>query len=366
MLVASVQVADDDEEGIFVVANDIGVQQAEIRASALTFAVIALLTLVAAGVVGTLVTGRLLRPLGDLRRATEEVTVEDLEHRVPVPDGRDDLSALAQNFNRMLGRIQSGFAEQRRFMSDVGHELRTPLTIVRGTLEMTDPEDPQDVREGHEIALEELDRMGRVVGDLSELAASARPDYVTPRPLDVAEFAQSTRARIERIDEREWVFDGAPAVVAEADEQRLTQAVVQLAANAVRYSPAGSPIRFGVTRETGPRGPEIHLSVQDQGPGIAPEDHERIFERFVRGEYGPVTGSGLGLPIVRAIAEGHGGSVRLRSAPGAGSTFTVVVPQHAHRPPAPDPRPGTEGHDAPDVSDDDALSPRPRSPRRTA
>src|SRR5699024_10604937 len=138
------------------------------------------------------------------------------------------------NFNRMLERIQVGFAEQRRFMSDVGHELRTPLTIVSGTLETADPEDPADVREAHEIATDELDRMGRVVGDLSELAASARPDYVRPAPLQMQQFARSAVARIERIAERDWVLLRAADVVADADEQRLTQAVVQLAANAVR------------------------------------------------------------------------------------------------------------------------------------
>src|SRR5699024_12839912 len=110
---------------------------------------------------------------------------------VPVPEEPDDISALARNFNRLLSSIQAGFAEQRRFMSDVGHELRTPLTIVRGTLETTDVEDAADVQESREIALEELERMGRVVGDLSELAASTRPDYVRPRPLDLQAFARS-------------------------------------------------------------------------------------------------------------------------------------------------------------------------------
>ena len=184
MLVASVSVAGDDTEGIFVVANDVGVQKADLWQSVLTFAALSVITLMVAGWVGYVVTGRLLRPLGSLRSATEQITVDDLEHRIVVPAGRDDIAALARNFNRMLGRIQAGFAEQRRFMSDVGHELRTPLTIVRGTLETTDVEDPADVREAHHIAMDELDRMGRIVEDLSELAASKRPDYVKLRPVD--------------------------------------------------------------------------------------------------------------------------------------------------------------------------------------
>ena len=327
VLIASVSVAGDEQQGVFVVANDIGAQRRELWQSVALFSGMSVLVLLLAGWVGYVVTGRLLRPLVDLRGATEQVTVTDLEHRVQVPDGGDDISALAQNFNRMLERIQEGFAEQRRFMSDVGHELRTPLTIVRGTLETTDVQDPDDVAESHEIAMEELDRMGRVVGDLSELAASSRPDYVTLRPVDLASFARSAFARIEHIGEREWILERTADVVAEADEQRLTQAVVQLAANAVRYSDDGSRIWFGVDQVLGPEGPEIHVSVRDEGVGIAEEDQQRVFERFTRAEGARGAGSGLGLPIVQAIAEGHAGAVRLLSRLGRGSTFTIVFPQ---------------------------------------
>lgn len=328
MLVASVTVAGDDSEGVFVVASDIGTQRRDLWQSAGVFTGLSLATLLVAGWVGYVVIGRLLRPLQDLRAATGQITVADLEYRVPVPGGGDDISALARNFNHMLGRIQGGVAEQRRFMSDVGHELRTPLTIVRGTLEMTDADDPSDVRESHDIAMEELDRMGRVVGDLSELAASARPDFVRRAPLDLAAFARSAFARISHIAERNWVFERAADVVADADEQRLTQAVVQLAANAVRYSDEGSTIRFSADRVLGADGPEIHVTVQDEGVGIAPEDQRRIFERFARVDDSRGNGSGLGLPIVLAIVEGHGGVVRLLSAPGKGSTFTIAFPQH--------------------------------------
>ncbi|MGO2754342.1 MULTISPECIES: sensor histidine kinase [Brachybacterium] len=331
LLIASVAVEGDDTEGIYVIASDIGAQKADLWRSVLTFSALSVVTLLVAGWVAHGVIGRLLRPLVSLRSATEQVTVDDLEHRIPVPRGRDDISALARNFNRMLERIQAGFAEQRRFMSDVGHELRTPLTIVRGTLETTDVEDPADVREAHEIAMDELDRMGRLVGDLSELAASVRPDYVRARPVQMEEFARSAFARIEHIAERDWVLTRTASVPADADEQRLTQAVVQLAANAVRYSDEGSTIRFGVDRVLGPSGPEIHVSMEDEGVGIAPSDQERIFERFTRGDGSRGPGSGLGLPIVRAIAEGHGGTVRLHSEPGHGSTFTLVLPQFVER-----------------------------------
>lgn len=185
------------------------------------------------------------------------------------------------------------------------------------------------MRESRDIALEELDRMGRVVGDLSELAASKRPDYVRPTSLDLEDFARSTVARIEHIADREWVLERTVGAVADADEQRLTQAVVQLAANAARYSEAGSRIGFGVDRVLGPDGPEIHVTVRDEGVGIAPEDQRRVFERFTRVDGSRGSGSRLGLPIVLAIAEGHGGVVRVNSRPGRGATFTIVFPQFA-------------------------------------
>lgn len=373
VLVASVHVAGDESEGIFVVASDIGAQRRDLWQSVLTFAGLSVITLLIAGWVGYVVTGRLLRPLEDLRAATEQITVDDLEHRVPVPEERDDIGALARNFNRMLGRIQDGFAEQRRFMSDVGHELRTPLTIVRGTLETTDIQDAEDVKESHEIALEELERMGRVVGDLSELAASKRPDYVRLRSMDLEVFARSAFARISHIAEREWVLERTVDGVADADEQRLAQAVVQLAANAVRYSDEGSRIRFGVDRVLGVEGPEIHVSMQDEGVGIDVEDQRRIFQRFTRVDGARGSGSGLGLPIVLAIAEGHGGAVRLLSAPGRGSTFTVVFPQFA--PPAAaaehpaatgaavEGAPGDTGSREPTPADDDDPAARRRNDR---
>jgi len=329
-IVASVRVVGDEAQGIFVVAIDVEAQRAEIWRSVGTYALAGALTMLVAGAVGYLVTGRLLRPLGELREATGSVTAEELGRRVDVPDTRDDVAALAVNFNRMLERIQEGVAEQRRFMSDVGHELRTPLTIVRGTLEMTDAHDPTDVRESHEIATDELDRMSSLVGDLSELAASSRPDFVVLAPVDMQDFARSALARIERIGQRAWSLERSADVLADVDEQRLMQAVVQLAANAVRYSAEGTPVRLAVDRALGSLGEEIHLSLSDEGVGIAPEDQERIFERFARVDPDR-RGSGLGLAIVRAIAEGHGGEVRLRSRPGEGSTFTLVLPQRRPR-----------------------------------
>lgn len=326
--IASVDLYSDETTGIFVAANKIQSQRDQIWISAITYTVVSLATLVAAALVGLVVTGRLMRPIGDLRDATREITIYDLQRRVPDPGTRDDVAALAQNFNRMLERIQEGYAHQRQFMSDVSHELRTPLTIIRGTLETTNAEDPADVTEGHEIALDELDRMNSLVTDLSILAKTGRPDFVKFADVNMAEFARHALSRIEHLGDREWVLDDGADVVARADEDRLTQAVVQLAANAVRYSDPGSRIELKVQNMTLSGRSMIMVGVRDEGIGIAGADQARIFERFARVSEGSgESGSGLGLAIVKAIAEAHNGSVSLTSKLGQGSTFTIIFPQ---------------------------------------
>ena len=172
-------------------------------------------------------------------------------------------------------------------------------------------------------------------GETSRSSHSARPDYGRPRRW-TSRFRPPAFARIEH---RPANAPRSVDVVADADEQRLMQAVVQLAANAVRYSDEGSGIRFGVDRVLGPEGPEIHVTVRDEGIGIGPEDQRRIFERFTRVDGSRGSGTGLGLPIVLAIAEGHDGVVRLLSTPGGGSTFTIVFPQFARRAPEDPPPP---------------------------
>lgn len=337
--VASVELYSDDTPGIFVAANRIQSQRDQIWISAATYTMVSLATLLASALVGLVVTGKLMRPIGDLRNATREITIDDLERRVPDPGTRDDVAALAQNFNRMLERLHEGYAHQRQFMSDVSHELRTPLTIIRGTLETTDATDPADVSEGHEIALDELDRMNNLVTDLSILAKTGRPDFVTFAPVDLAEFARNAMSRIEHLGPRRWLLDSGADVVARADEDRLTQAVVQLAANAVRYSEANTTIELKLQHMSLSGKSMIMVGVRDEGIGIAQADQVRIFERFVRGSgSGGEAGSGLGLAIVKAIAEAHGGSVSLTSRPGHGSTFTIIFPQDNTHMPDPEER----------------------------
>jgi signal transduction histidine kinase len=173
------------------------------------------------------------------------------------------------------------------------------------------------------LALDEVDRMGRLVDSLVTLAQADGPGFVDLAPVDLAPLVDDVLDKARVLGPREWRIDERCEVQVRGDSQRLTQALLQLASNAVRYSGEGSVVAFGV----GVRDGEAWLTVRDEGRGIAPSDRERIFERFGRGAgTGRIEGSGLGLAIVAAIADAHGGRVEVDSTLGKGSVFAIVLP----------------------------------------
>lgn len=274
---------------------------------------------VLAAVASWIIAGLILAPVRDVRRTAAEISEHDLTRRIPV-QGRDDIAALAEQFNAMLDRLQDAFATQRQFVDDVSHELRTPITIVRGNLELLG-DDPVERQEVVRLCTDELDRMTRIVEDLLVLAKAERPDFATPATVSLAELTSDVETKIRTLGDRRWVLEhlGEGAVV--VDEQRVTQAMVQLAQNAVQHTEAGSEIRIGSRLRQG----AALLWITDHGPGIDPERAERIFERFTHDGPHP-GGAGLGLAIVRAIADAHRGRVRVWSRPGEGATFTLELP----------------------------------------
>lgn len=282
--------------------------------------------------VGWAVAGRILAPVRLVRATAAELTEQDLTRRIPV-EGRDDVAALAETFNAMLDRLERAFAAQRVFVDDAGHELRTPITIVRGHLELMG-DDPADREETVRLVTDELDRMSRIVEDLLLLAGAERPDFVRPEPVQLAELTADVFVKVRTLGDREWQLDGVADREVRLDPQRMTQAMVQLAQNAVQHTVPGQRIRIGsrveAAREGADRaGPDrVELYVADHGPGIPPEDAEVIFERFRRGTSRRGTrtsGAGLGLAIVKAIAEGHHGRVDLRRTEGGGATFVLTL-----------------------------------------
>ncbi|NLT30954.1 MAG: HAMP domain-containing histidine kinase, partial [Propionibacterium sp.] len=333
----SVRVDPDPRHGVLVVGIDLSTQRGEVTNSARTYVLVGLGTLLLSGLAGWVLAGQLMRPIGDLREATGRISAEDLTRRVPVnADADPDLVELALSFNATLDRLEEGFVAQRRFLDDVAHELRTPLTIIQGNLELLDENDPEDVTQTRELLMDELERMQRLVEDLLTLARAGRPDFLHLQSVSVPDFATEVMSRLRPLGDRRWgCVSVAPGRIT-ADRQRLIQAVVQLAANAVKFTDAGDEITVSV-RWDEPAPPVrarcmhtdryLAVAVQDTGVGIAPEDQERIFERFGRTDSARrVDGSGLGLAIVSAIADAHGGTVQLESEPGEGSTFTLWLP----------------------------------------
>ena len=267
--------------------------------------------------------GRLLRPIGELRQATQSIDERDLTTRVTVR-GRDDLSLLAEEVNRMLDRVQSAVESQRALMDDVGHELRTPLTIVRGHLELIDAHDPEDVSHTTSLTLDELDRMGGLVDDLLVLARSEQSDFVTPIPTDIEELTLQVLDKSQALGERRWNLSGCACIRVVVDPARITQAWLQIVSNAVKYSSPGSTVTLGSQIRDG----QLLLSVADEGIGIAPEDLPLVRRRFGRTAQARnrASGSGLGLSIVETIVGAHGGCLDIESSPGRGSVVTLHLP----------------------------------------
>lgn len=277
-----------------------------------------------AGVVAWAVMGRLLAPIARLRETAESINRDDLSQRLDV-SGHDDLSALTVTINSMLDRIEALVEGQRQLADDVGHELRTPLTILRGHLELLDPTDRAQVAQTRALALEEIDRMSRLIEDLLLLASTERADFVVPTACDLAELTDETFALVCRIDERPWKLAELAEAEVVADPQRLRQAWLQLVDNAVKYSPVGSPITIGSRVENG----EAWLWVGDLGPGIPAEERARILQREVRGESALASGrigQGLGLSIVIKIVQAHHGRLDIAAGADGGSVISLVLP----------------------------------------
>jgi len=290
--------------------------------------------------VGWLVSGRMLRPIGQITATVRQIQASDLSRRINLGGPDDELRRLADTFDDMLGRVDEAFEGQRQFIHEASHELRNPLAVIRTNLEVTlsDPDaTADDLRRTAEVVERSSERMARLVDDLLVYARKGTLS-LEKEPVDVAGLVADAASEFEGVAEARGVHL-ARAAEAElwvlGDRLALRQALANLLANAVRYSPGGTTIRLRAGRE----GPWVWISVEDEGPGIPPEDHQRVFQRFYRGD--PKAGreegrSGLGLTIVRQTAEAHGGEVKLASAPGQGAAFALWLPAAASPVPAAD------------------------------
>lgn len=312
-----IEVKGDPRKGHLVVAAFYDHHRQEVVDAMRVLALSSLGALALAGGAGWLVAGRVLAPVRLVRQTAERIgDSSDLTQRLPV-SGNDDVAALAATFNRMLDRLERAFAVQREFVDDAGHELRTPITVIRGHLELMS-DDPRDRAETIELVTDELGRMHRIVDDLLTLAKSEQPGFLALEEVEVADLTVSVIAKARALGDRTWRVEEVAEARIVADRQRLTQALMQLAANAVRHTREGDTVAAGSAVRPG----EVLLWVRDSGPGVREEDRERIFQRFVRAGSRSHEGAGLGLAIVRSIAEAHGGRVWVTS----GSRFVISIP----------------------------------------
>ncbi|GAA0715734.1 HAMP domain-containing histidine kinase [Dactylosporangium roseum] len=320
--VLPVRLPADPRPGALVVIEFRGLERAEVDHSIGIQAVVGLAALLLAAMTGWLLAGQILAPVRLVRQTAERISSTDLSGRIPVR-GTDDIAALSRTFNTMLDRLEDAFATQRQFLDDAGHELRTPITVVRGHLELMG-DDPVERAETVALVTDELDRMARIVNDLLVLAKAGQPDFLVTGPVHAGDLTMDTLVKAQVLGERRWMLGGVADVVVVADQQRLTQALLQLAANAAAHTGPGDVIEVGSAHD----GTTLRLWVRDTGPGVDPVIATRIFDRFVRGgdARNRSIGVGLGLSIVKVIAAAHGGTVRLSSAPGRGATFSLLLP----------------------------------------
>nr|EIF89783.1 two-component system sensor kinase [Streptomyces tsukubensis NRRL18488] len=329
--VVPVQVAGDPRDVRLVVLEFRDRQLREERQVARMLLATGFGALVCAGLASWLVAGRILAPVRLVRQTAAAIGESDLTRRLDVR-GDDDVAALAHTFNHMLDRLERAFTTQRRFLDEVGHELRTPITVVRGHLELMgngsgDWAVEWDVTRA--LVVDELDRMSRIVDDLLLLARAERPDFLTVGETNLTDLIVDVVAKARALGNRHWRVAAVSEATVLVDGQRLTQGLIQLAANAVRHTLDGDLIEMGSAVRDG----RILLWVRDSGPGVGPVDRERIFGRFVQA--GRVaspaqagTGIGLGLAIVREIAQAHGGTAWVEDAETGGARFVLDLPAH--------------------------------------
>ncbi|MGY1713033.1 sensor histidine kinase [Geodermatophilus sp. SYSU D01106] len=314
--------------------------------------VVGLVVLAALGVAGYALVRSSLRPLAAVERTAQAIAAGDLSQRVPEGDGRTEVGRLSQALNGMLARIESAFRAQqrseeqaraseermRRFVADASHELRTPLTSIRGFAELYRQGAVGSAEEtGRLMARIESEgsRMGVLVEDLLQLARLDQQRPLSLTPVDLAEVAGDAvhDARVLQPDRPvslhlEDSLTEVPVVL--GDEARLRQVVGNLVTNAVVHTPPTARVTVSLGEDTSDGGDRVVLRVADEGPGMAPEDAARVFERFYRADASRsrvAGGTGLGLAIVSSLVAAHGGDVSLDTAPGRGAVFTVRLPR---------------------------------------
>jgi len=314
-----------------VVARDLSEQadRLESAARAVFFGIPLALIVAAAG--GYLLARKSFAPVTTMSLKARQIGAETLDERIEIGNERDELGFLAATLNGLLERLQLAFESQRRFMADASHELRTPIAIIQGEADvaLARDRDAADYRESIEVMQRAARKLTRIVQNLFLLARGDAGRYpITMSRFYVGEVVADCIRGMRSVAQARGVALSCSApedIVIVADEELIHRLVLNLVENAVKFTPSGGKVHVDVHAGDG----NCTIRVADTGPGIAPADQSRIFERFFRGDRArpqDAGGAGLGLPIARWIAEVHGGELRLEHSDGQGTAFEAVLP----------------------------------------
>jgi two-component system, OmpR family, sensor kinase len=297
---------------------------------------ISVVLIIATAIVALLIIRIGLRPLQRMGAVAQQIAAGDLSRRVEPATSKTEIGRLGLALNIMLSQIEAAFAERtasenrlRRFIADASHELRTPLTSIRGYSEMLRrgaAKSPTDSELARRRIEEEAVRMSTLVDDMLLIARLDQGRPLDTKPVDLQAIARDTAADARAVaPQRDIKVDAPDPVVVTGDDTRLRQVMANLVRNALVHTPARTPIEIALSRDDG----VARMVVADHGPGLTPDEVNRIFEPFFRADPSRSRdsgGAGLGLSIVSAVVSAHGGRIKVHATDGGGATFEVELP----------------------------------------
>ncbi len=270
-----------------------------------------------------------LQPLRQMASTCQRIAQGDLSQRLNLPQQNDEIGQLAQAFDHMVAKLETSFAAQHRFVANAAHELRTPLTALQGSLEVLlrgAQDDPAAAARLAQSMYREVTRLTRLSEQLLDLTRMETTTALHKQAVALDAFFQEFLPQAQLLAHHRTVrLAPGPAITIEADADALKEILFNLVDNAVQHTTEGGHITLGWEATDN----QVHLWVADDGEGIAPEDLPHIFEPFYRGDTSRSRrwgGTGLGLALVKTLAEAHGGKVAVSSQPGQGARFTVILP----------------------------------------
>jgi len=313
--------------GVVQMSTPLTSPRAILKRQQATLAVVGGLTILLGTLFGFWLTSAALNPLAIITETCRRIAAGDLSQRVSMSDRHDEVGHLARAFNAMVERLEQVFEAQRRFIANAAHELRTPLTAIQGSLEVLlrgAQDDPAAVSRLAQGMYREVTRMSRLAEQLLNLSRLESTPEVQRQPVRLGAFFSSlaSSARLLAAEDT-FVLEEGPDVIVHTDPDLLTQVLFNLIANAVQHNEPGIIIRVGWQVD----GKTLRIWVEDNGVGISPEDVERVFEPFYRGDRSRSRrrgGTGLGLALAKAMVDALGGKITVSS--NGGARFEIVLP----------------------------------------